>query len=275
MNNLTIVFNSSNYDSNRGVFSYKISPQRFENKKVALTHCSVYKQWENITSAYSNNTFTITWLNSTINAIIPDGNYTVSQINDYIQYVLYSNGLYLINSANSASIVSYMELVINPTQYCCQLNFTPIPTSSQATALGYTQSSGVGWVFPSTATCPSITFGSNFGSLIGFNSGTFGGGSAITSINSSLTPKIAKVTSLIIRSNLLNSEYTNPNDVLSAMDINGEYGDLMTKNIGTLLYSNISSNNFNEILVYFSDQDLNKLTFKDTQICIILSIVDK
>ena len=59
------------------------------------------------------------------------------------------------------------------------------------------------------------------------------------------------------------------------MDLTGNYGDLMQKSATTLLYSDIATNNFNEITVSFSDQNFNLLKIKDTQVCIQLSIIDK
>ena len=277
MNNITIVLNSSNYDSSRGVFAYKLPhPRTFASKKVALTYCSVYKQWENILTSYGNNSFTITWINNVqYTFTIPDGNYTIGQINDYIQFCLTSNNLYVLNTNSANTIISFCELLVNPTAYGTQLYFQAVPTSTTATANLWLLPAGATWAFPTTAKTASITFNSAFGSLIGFSSGTYGNSSTTISINSPLTPNIAIVNSLIIRTNLINSERINPSDVLGAMDIAGSYGDLMIKNVGQYLYTEISANNFSEILVYFSDQNLNNLKFKDNQACIILSIVDK
>lgn len=275
-NNINIILNSSNYDTSKKQFSYKLTiPQRFENKRVGLAYCSIYKQWDNISSSYGNNKFTITWIdNSTWNFTIPDGNYSIAQINEYISYVLYQNKLYCTNTSNSTQASVNLEIVVNPTLYGSQINAYPILTSANATASGLAVPSGASWSFPTTAKCPSITFTSGFGSLFGFSAGTYGGGSASQSFNSNLCPQIALVNSLILRTNLINNQIITPNDVLGAMPLDGEYGSLLKFQNSMILYSNISSNNFSEIIVYFSDQNLNKLSIKDTEVCIVLSIVD-
>lgn len=277
MNNITVVLNSSNYISNRSLFSYKLPiPQTFSKKKVALISCSLYKQFENINSNYGNNVFTINWIDGkAYKYTIDNGNYTIVQINEYIQHSMYQDNLYVLNTASNGILVSFLELVVNSTAYGCQLNFYAVPISADATTKLYAKPSGATWAYPTTATTPSITFNSSFGALIGFGAGTYGGGSTNLSKNSTTTPNIALVNNLLIRSNLINNQFTNPSDILGAMDISGAYGDLMTKSMSQLLYSNISSNNFSEIIVYFSDQNYNLLSIKDTQVCIQLSIVDQ
>ena len=278
MNNINFILNSANYDSARSVFAYKLPiPQQFSGKRVGLSYCSIYKQFDNINaSTYGNNTITIKWVDN-INYVltIPDGNYSVSQINEFIQYALVKLNLFVTDTTNTSKIISFVELTTNPTAYGCSLFFYPMPTSSYATNQLYTKPSGATWSYPSVATCPSITFGSAFGSLIGFSGGTYGGGSVSLALNSTKTPQIAVVNSLLIRTNLVNSEFTAPNDVISAMDLSGSYGELMVKQPGQILYSNIAANTFYEIVVYFSDQNYNKLAIKDTEVCIHLSIVDK
>ena len=277
MNNITVVLNSSNYITSRSLFSYKLPiPQTFSNKKVALISCSLYKQFENINASYGNNSFTINWIDGTSHTyIIDNGNYTIQQINEYIQHSMYQDNLYVLNSASNSLLVSFLELVVNSTAYGCQLNFYAVPISSVATTKNYVQPTGATWAYPTTAKTPTITFNSGFGALIGFGAGTYGAGNVDISKNSTATPNIAIVNNLLIRTNLINNQYTNPSDILGCMDISGAYGDLMTKQMGQLLYSNISSNNFSEIIVYFSDQNYNLLAIKDTQVCIQLSIVDQ
>jgi hypothetical protein len=72
----------------------------------------------------------------------------------------------------------------------------------------------------------------------------------------------------------LNVNYVNPPDVLTAISLDGEYGSLLKYQGQQLLYTPISANNFSEIAISFSDQNLNRLSIKDTEVCIILSIVD-
>ena len=58
------------------------------NKNMALANLSIYYTWKNIKSQYNNNKFKIsapTW-NDTFD--LPDGSYSVSDIQDYFEYII-------------------------------------------------------------------------------------------------------------------------------------------------------------------------------------------
>ena len=275
-NNVNYTLNSSMYDPARKLFSYNLPIQQdFRGRKVSLVYCSIYKQFFNITQAYNNNTFSIKWINGTVyNFTFPDGYYEISDINAYITYEMFQNGLYCNSATASIQIINFIQLLVNATRYGSQLNMYPVPTASQATTLGYSIPTGATWSFPVTAKCPTITFSKNFGLLFGFEAGTYGGAVITTSLYSTICPQISKVNNLIVLTNLVNSSYTTPNNVLTAMPVEGSFGSLLVKSSGQLLYTDIASNTFREITVSFSDQDLNSLAILDTEICIILSVVD-
>ena len=58
------------------------------NKNMALGNLSIYYTWKNVKSTYNNNKFKIsapTW-NETFD--LPDGSYNISEIQDYIEYII-------------------------------------------------------------------------------------------------------------------------------------------------------------------------------------------
>ena len=58
------------------------------NKKMALVNLSIYYTWKNVKSIYKNNKFKISapsW-NETFD--FPDGSYNISEIQDYIEYII-------------------------------------------------------------------------------------------------------------------------------------------------------------------------------------------
>ena len=58
------------------------------NKNMALGNLSIYYTWKNVQSIYDNNKFKIstpTW-NDTFD--VPDGSYSISEIQDYIEYII-------------------------------------------------------------------------------------------------------------------------------------------------------------------------------------------
>ena len=57
-------------------------------KNMALANLSIYYTWKNVKSIYKNNKFKIsaaTW-NKTFD--LPDGSYNISEIQDYIEYII-------------------------------------------------------------------------------------------------------------------------------------------------------------------------------------------
>ena len=58
------------------------------NKNMALANLSIYYTWKNIKSEYNNNKFKIsapTW-NDTFD--LPDGSYSISDIQDYFEFII-------------------------------------------------------------------------------------------------------------------------------------------------------------------------------------------
>ena len=58
------------------------------NKNIALANLSIYYRWKNINSEYNNNKFkisTLTW-NETFD--LPDGSYSIADIQDYFEFII-------------------------------------------------------------------------------------------------------------------------------------------------------------------------------------------
>ena len=65
---------------------------RFGEKDIALSNLSIYYTWKNIKTSYNNNKFKIaapTW-NDVLK--LPDGSYSVSDIQNYFRYILKKHG---------------------------------------------------------------------------------------------------------------------------------------------------------------------------------------
>ena len=81
--------NSKNNEPNR--FKYDLIDKldlKNPNKNMALANLSIYYTWKNVKSTYNNNKLKIsapTW-NETFD--LPDGPYNISEIQDYIEYII-------------------------------------------------------------------------------------------------------------------------------------------------------------------------------------------
>ena len=57
-------------------------------KTVALSNLSIYYMWKNVKSSYNNNKFKISAPTWNEEFELPDGSYSVSDIQDYFEYIL-------------------------------------------------------------------------------------------------------------------------------------------------------------------------------------------
>ena len=67
--------------------TYKINLKR-SNKYVALSNLNIYYTWKNIKRSYKNNKFKISAPTWNEEFELPDGSYSVSDIQDYFEYIL-------------------------------------------------------------------------------------------------------------------------------------------------------------------------------------------
>ena len=61
-------------------------------KIIALSNLSIYYTWKNIKSSYNNNKFKISASTWNDKFELPDGSYSVSDIQDYFDYILKKHG---------------------------------------------------------------------------------------------------------------------------------------------------------------------------------------
>ena len=252
---------------------------KFSNKsKVGVASLSLYNSTFNITAARGNNTVTFIWNAATPVSqtfTIPDGYYSASDLNWFLQSKMYENKYY-VTSNNGTNVIYFYEIVQNAVRYGIQINSYYIPTSAQATTLGYSQPSGATWVYPSSNQTPQLTFGTAFGNLIGFSAQTYP--SSIQSTNQSIvstkTPNISPIDSYTLTCNLVNSKYSIPSNVLFSLPLSGSIGTLITHSTGEIVYSDIAPNVYNNIVIQFFDQLFNKLDLRDKEIVLTLAIED-
>ena len=63
-------------------------------KTVALSNLSIYYTWKNVKSSYNNNKFKISAPTWSEEFELPDGSYSVSDIQDYFEYILKKHRMY-------------------------------------------------------------------------------------------------------------------------------------------------------------------------------------
>ena len=78
-------------------------------KIIELSNLSIYYTWKNIKSSYNNNKFKISAPTWNDKFELPDGSYSVSDIQDYFEYILKKHG----ENTNKPSIQIYVNKIEN------------------------------------------------------------------------------------------------------------------------------------------------------------------
>ena len=82
---------------------------RLDNKVIALSNLSIYYPWNNIKSSNNIDKFKISTPTWTEEFTLPDGSYSVSDIQDYFQYILKKHG----ENTGKPSIQIYVNKIEN------------------------------------------------------------------------------------------------------------------------------------------------------------------
>lgn len=251
--------------------------KKLANTKVALANVSLFYSWFNITTTFNNKTYQLIHPTlagtTTLTITMPDGYYTVSDLNTYLQSQLIANGLYLVNA--SGQFVYYAEILENSTRYAIQINTYPVPTALPA---GWTNPGGM--TFPAVSTTPQFVILStnNFRTLVGINAGTYPSPASATTYSkiSDVTPKTTPVEQVIVRSNLVQNNVSNPNDILYAFNASGVgFGNLITSQPYEFNYLDVNEGYYNGIEINFVDQNYNAISINDSSILVQLSFKTK
>jgi len=164
----TLVLNSGNYVAGSGnTFTYRFPTaiSFAKGDRVGLANLAMTNSTYNISAARGNNSVSISWptielktgaklVNFKILTYVywdatyndytfyfPDGYYTISQLNAYLQQQMFNQGLYL-TANNAAQVVYFFAINTITSQYAVQVQAFNFPTADDATKLGYATPTG-------------------------------------------------------------------------------------------------------------------------------------
>ena len=86
---------------------------RRDRKGVALSNLSIYYTWKSVKTSYNNNSFKISAPTWSEKFKLPDGSYSVSDIQDYFEYVLKKHS----ENVDNPSIKIYVNKIENRVTY--------------------------------------------------------------------------------------------------------------------------------------------------------------
>jgi len=267
-----IILTQAHYTT-EGEFIYPLKQTKLDDShKIALTSFTLNNSFFNIAKKYNNNVITYTHFanyagiptRQTYNFTLKDGFYSTPEFQAILQYHLAINNLYAYNSVGD--MVYFVGIKVNSPIYGNTLSTIPIETQ------GGTLPLNANWTFPLIPEAPTISFNGS-GELFGYLENTYyGGGLAISRINSVIVPQINKVTTVIIACNFIENVYSNPNDILFSIPVTSAWGQPLNS-VLNLVYSKIAQNTYNKLKIQLYDQDFNRLDLNDKQSVIQLSII--
>lgn len=219
--------NITSTDGSNSTLTYVFpSSVSFSNHAIALVSAQIYYSWNNIGDQQYllNNTFSYTWKSvgttSTINVVIPNGIYEISDINNYLQFIMIKNGHYLIDSAGLN--VYYAEFLVSANRYAININTFPVPTSLPTGYTAPVANVAAGYaafpLFPSTTFNPSIVLPANFNKIMGYaaNYTTPQNDGVGTNLSffSSTAPQVSPNPTLFLSCSNISNIYCNPSGTI-------------------------------------------------------------
>ena len=253
MATFTLVINSGNViGPNNSLYKYNFINGGLNipsGSKICISSATIPYSWFNVNlQSYNNSILSIsypvsggaTYTSSTIT--LTNGFYQVSDINTYIQKFCQSIGLYLVSTTAGGANLYFYQIVTNVTYYTNQILTFLIPSTATNLATLYPgyrvpaiATEGVAWFYgagptyyttasPVTGTINILSSSSAFGTLIGYNVGSYPA-TPITSNTANYNtlgntiPNLTPINSLLLRCSLVSNNVTMPTDILDSIPI--------------------------------------------------------
>ena len=224
----TIFMNSENSKTSEyHVLVLKLTDKldlRRGQKTVALSNLGIYYTWKNIKSSYNNNKFKISALTWNEEFELPDGSYSISDIQDYFEYILKKHS----ESVDNPPIRIYVNRTENRITFKIKSGYyLELLTPETMKLLGSAVS--------------KITKDKN-----GEN-----------------VPRLEVVELVLVHCNLVNNDYQQDSRILFAFVPNKTFGSLLEIKPTNHVFLKTFNSEFQEIKIWFKDQTSMPLEVED------------
>ena len=224
----TVLTNSENSKtSQQHILKLKLASKldlRTVEKVIALSNLSIYYTWKNIKSSYNNNKFKISSPTWNEEFKLPDGSYSVSDIQDYFEYILKKHG----ENTNNPSIQIYVNKIENRITFKIKNGYSlQLLTKETMKLLGSTKN--------------KIT----------------------KDKNNENVPHLEMTEVVLVRCNIVNNDYQQDSRVLYTFVPNKPFGSLLEISPTNHIFLKTFNSEYNEIEVWFTDQNSLPLEIKD------------
>ena len=205
---------------------------------------------------------------------IPDGFYTVSDLNNYIQSYMISLNQYLYNSTLLQNQY-FAYLYSNSTYYANQFILQGIPSSFTQYSTANPSSTytlPTGFPFSALGYTPQISVVDFMSDYLGLLPAIYPSApsSSSQSVISNYAPTGSYVNSVVVRCNLVNNNATSPTDVIDTFYPNTTFGGNIVYEPPYEKWVDIIEGTYNNLYIYFQDQDGNTIFARDNNVLISL-----
>ena len=199
---------------------------RVDRKVIGLSNLSIYYTWNNIKSSYNNNQFKISAPTWNEEFKLPDGSYSISDIQDYFEYILNKHGE-KINKDSKPSVKIYIKIKNRVTFKIKNEYSLELLTKETMTLLGSAEN--------------KITKDKN-----GEN-----------------VPHLEITEVVLIHCNIVNNDYQQDSRVLYTFVPNKSFGSLLDISPSNQIFLKTFNSEYDEIVVWFTDQNSRPLEIED------------
>ena len=191
---------------------------------MALANLSIYYTWKSVKSTYNNNKFKISALTWNETFDLPDGSYNISEIQDYIKYIIKKHE----TIGENAPILIYTNTINNRIVFKIKSRYKLELLSKETMKL----------------------LGSTL-SIIDADK------------NSENVPRLENVEVVLVHCNLVKNSYQQHSRVLFTFVPTKRYGQLISISPHSLVFLKTMNTEFSEIEVWFMDQNNHALEIED------------
>ena len=228
---------------------------RGRNPSIGLASAHFYHSFANIGPEFGNQQFSVTWTDGvTKDFTIPRGYYTAADLSQFVQYSLQQQGWYT-PSTTTSSVIHYIRLEPNPTQYTVALT-----------------------VYAKDGTYPQIAFSPALRKLLGltqqasYPAPDVSTGTANLVFQSASVPQLSPVSVLTLACNMVSSRLSSNPQAFAQLSINAAWGSLCTYSTGTPTMLSAVPGVFSEFILRTGDQtgESYVLMDKDVALAVVL-----
>lgn len=273
---LVLCVNSTNLVNNGNFNTYQYnfingSLNIPEHSEICISNMTIPYSWYNINQQlYNNASFQYTWPSNTgqttYTVNIPNGFYTIPDLNDYFKSVMINNGHYLVDSTGKN--VYYLLIQYDVPYYAAQIISYAFPSSLPT---GYTNPNNL--TFPTQSKTPQLVIiNNNFGNIIGYLAGSYPSTPQTSnqSFLSNTTPNGSPVNSLVLRCNLVSNNVVMPSDILTSIPITSTFGTNINFIPSFPQWVKVKYGKYSNMVISICDQNMNPIQAKDANILITL-----